>query len=125
MKWDFLSQPLAVSSAMVSRTGMMWFLLTCFAASDKKIRISIIICAIVQLVANMVTIVQIVVQCGPNPYYAVRILYGPASIILTLSRLIEYNTSTICGLLYQRMAPSNANHRVSKQLLALCKEVRN
>ncbi|OGE48997.1 hypothetical protein PENARI_c024G08287 [Penicillium arizonense] len=70
MKWDFLSQPLAVSSAMVSRTGMMWFLLTCFAASDKKIRISIIVCAIVQLVANMVTIVQIVVQCGPNPYYA-------------------------------------------------------
>ncbi|OQD80070.1 hypothetical protein PENANT_c039G06489 [Penicillium antarcticum] len=69
MKWDFLSQPLAVSSAMISRTGMMWFLLTCFAASDKKIRISIIVCAIVQLVANMVTIVQIVVQCGPNPYY--------------------------------------------------------
>ncbi|KAJ5366875.1 hypothetical protein N7541_000816 [Penicillium brevicompactum] len=70
MKWDFLSQPLAVSSAMISRSGMMWFLLTCFAASDKKIRISIIICAIVQLVANMVTIVQIVVQCGPNPYQA-------------------------------------------------------
>ncbi|CAG7930363.1 unnamed protein product [Penicillium olsonii] len=70
MKWDFLSQPLAVSSAMISRTGMMWFLLTCFAASDKKIRISIIVCAIVQIVANMITIVQIVVQCGPNPYQA-------------------------------------------------------
>ncbi|CAG8885704.1 unnamed protein product [Penicillium egyptiacum] len=35
MKWDFISQPLAVTSAMVSRAGMMWFLLSCFAASDK------------------------------------------------------------------------------------------
>ncbi|KAJ5494816.1 hypothetical protein N7463_010903 [Penicillium fimorum] len=73
MKWDFISQPLAVTSAMISRAGMMWFLLTCFAASDKKIRKSIIICAIVQVVVNMVTIVQIIVQ------------------------LIEYNISTICG----------------------------
>lgn len=71
MKWDFISQPIAVSSAMVSRTGMMWFLLTCFSASDRKIRVSIIICAIVQIVANMVTVVQIIVQCGPNPYQAV------------------------------------------------------
>ncbi|KAF3386656.1 hypothetical protein F1880_001442 [Penicillium rolfsii] len=69
MKYDFYSQPLAVSAAMVSRTGMMWFLLTCFAASDKKIRISIFVCAIVQIVANMVTILQIILQCGPNPYY--------------------------------------------------------
>lgn len=68
MKWDFMSQPVAVASAMVSRTGMMWFLLTCFAASDRKLRMSIIVCAIVQIVANMVTIVQIIVQCGPNPY---------------------------------------------------------
>lgn len=71
MKWDFYSQPLAVAAAMVSRTGMMWFLLTCFAASEKKIRVSIIICAIVQIVVNMVTILQIIVQCGPNPYHAV------------------------------------------------------
>lgn len=71
MKWDFISQPIAVSSAMTSRTGMMWFLLTCFAASDKKIRISIIVCAVVQIVVNMVTVVQILVQCGPNPYHTV------------------------------------------------------
>ncbi|KAF7713418.1 Uncharacterized protein PECH_001573 [Penicillium ucsense] len=76
MKYDFYSQPLAVAAAMVSRTGMMWFLLTCFAASDKKIRISIIVCAVVQIVVNMVTIVQILVQCGPNPYFATnRVLY--------------------------------------------------
>ncbi|KAJ5772776.1 hypothetical protein N7457_007672 [Penicillium paradoxum] len=69
MKWDFISQPLAVTSAMISRTGMMWFLLNCFAASDKKIRQSIVVCAVVQLLVNMVTIVQIIVQCGPNPYH--------------------------------------------------------
>ncbi|KAJ5587974.1 uncharacterized protein N7459_003739 [Penicillium hispanicum] len=68
LKWDFISQPIAVASAMVSRTGMMWFLLTCFAASDRKIRVSIIVCAIVQIVVNMVTIAQIIAQCGPNPY---------------------------------------------------------
>jgi hypothetical protein len=71
MKWDFISQPMAVTSAMVSRAGMMWFLLTCFAASDKKIRRSIIVCAVVQIVVNMVTIVQIIVQCGPDPYQTV------------------------------------------------------
>ncbi|KAJ5248627.1 hypothetical protein N7468_000078 [Penicillium chermesinum] len=76
LRWDFISQPLAVSSAMISRTGMMWFLLTCFSASDIRLRASIIICAIVQIVANMVTVVQIVVQCGPNPYRtANRLLY--------------------------------------------------
>jgi hypothetical protein len=125
MRWDFLSQPLAVSSAMVSRTGMMWFLLTCFAASDKKIRRSIIVCAIVQIVANMVTIVQIVVQCGPNPYYVVRELYRFALGILMMLRPIVCNTFNTCGLLYQRMDLSNANHQVFKQLLALCKEVRH
>ncbi|KAJ5186054.1 hypothetical protein N7491_006075 [Penicillium cf. griseofulvum] len=67
MKWDFLSQPMAVTSAMISRAGMMWFLLTCFAASD-KIRKYIIICAVIQAIVNMVAIVQIIVQCGPNPY---------------------------------------------------------
>jgi hypothetical protein len=71
LKYDFYSQPLAVAAAMVSRTGMMWFLLTCFAASDKKIRTSIFVCAIVQIVANMVTILQIILQCGPNPYHVV------------------------------------------------------
>ncbi|KAJ5691661.1 hypothetical protein N7488_012396 [Penicillium malachiteum] len=69
LKYDFLSQPFAVSSAMVSRTGMMWFLLNCFATNN-RIRVSIVVCAIVQIVANMVTIVQIIVQCGPNPYRA-------------------------------------------------------
>lgn len=73
MKWDFISQPIAVASAMVSRTGMMWFLLTCFASSNRKIRVSIVVCALIQIVVNMVTIVQIIVQCGPNPYHAVCI----------------------------------------------------
>lgn len=83
MKWDFISQPIAVASAMVSRSGMMWFLLTCFAASDKKIRVSIIVCAVVQVVVNMVTIVQIIVQCGPNPYRAVSVIVIAVGLGLT------------------------------------------
>ncbi|KAH8689186.1 hypothetical protein BGW36DRAFT_433950 [Talaromyces proteolyticus] len=70
LKWDFASQPAAVAAAMISRTGMMWFLLSCFANSNRRLRISIIICMIVQIVVNSITIVQIVVQCGPNPYRA-------------------------------------------------------
>lgn len=64
---------IAVAAAMISRTGMMWFLLSCFANSNRRLRISIIICMIVQIVVNSITIVQIVVQCGPNPYYAVSL----------------------------------------------------
>ncbi|KAJ5768784.1 hypothetical protein N7520_003343 [Penicillium odoratum] len=71
MKWDFTSQPIAVSSAMVSRTGMMCFLLTCFAASDRRIRTSIIVCAVVQIVVNLITVLQIILQCGPSPYRSV------------------------------------------------------
>lgn len=58
---------------MVSRTGMMWFLLTCFAASNRKTRLSIIFSGVVQIAINLATILQIIVQCGPNPYRAVRL----------------------------------------------------
>ncbi|KAJ9224378.1 hypothetical protein C8Q69DRAFT_27201 [Paecilomyces variotii] len=68
LRFDFASQPTAVAAAMVSRTGMMWFLYQCFSASDRRIRLSIIISMIIQVIANALTIVQIVVQCGPNPY---------------------------------------------------------
>ncbi|PTU17935.1 hypothetical protein P175DRAFT_0512121 [Aspergillus ochraceoroseus IBT 24754] len=68
MKYDFLSQPLAIVAAMVSRCGMMWFLHTCFGSGDKKIHFMIVVCLIIQIVVNMVTVVQVVVQCGPNPY---------------------------------------------------------
>jgi hypothetical protein len=64
----------------------MWFLLTCFAASDKKIRKSIIICAVIQVIVNMVTIVQIIVQCGPNPYQTVGTLLLSARPILISSQ---------------------------------------
>lgn len=75
--WKFLTMTntfIAVAAAMISRTGMMWFLLSCFAHSNRRLRISIIVCMIVQIVVNAVTIVQIVVQCGPNPYRTVRSL---------------------------------------------------
>ncbi|KAL4746141.1 hypothetical protein BDW72DRAFT_185539 [Aspergillus terricola var. indicus] len=68
LKYDFISQPLAVAASMFSRCGMTWFLYMCFSSADKHIRISIVIGMVVQIIANSVTILQIVLQCGPNPY---------------------------------------------------------
>ncbi|KAL2005229.1 hypothetical protein VTN00DRAFT_2439 [Thermoascus crustaceus] len=68
LRFDYASQPTAVAAAMVSRAGMTWFLYQCFAASDLRLRLTIILCMMVQIIVNSVTIVQIVVQCGPHPY---------------------------------------------------------
>ncbi|OKL58500.1 hypothetical protein UA08_06293 [Talaromyces atroroseus] len=68
LRYDYASQPCAVAAAMISRTGMMWFLLSCFAHSNRRLRISIIACMIIQIIVNSITIVQIAVQCGPYPY---------------------------------------------------------
>lgn len=56
MKWDFISQPLAVSAAMWSRTGVIVFLYTCFAQNRKQLRVIVIICFVVQIVVNLFTI---------------------------------------------------------------------
>jgi predicted hotdog family 3-hydroxylacyl-ACP dehydratase len=61
----------AVTASMLSRSGMMCFLYTCFSSVDKHIRVSILVCMAIQVVVNSVTAVQIIVQCGPNPYHAV------------------------------------------------------
>ncbi|KAE8381248.1 hypothetical protein BDV26DRAFT_302003 [Aspergillus bertholletiae] len=66
----FTSQPLAVIASMISRSGMMCFLYNCFNSADKQVRMAIIACMAMQVVINMVTVVQIVVQCGPAPYHA-------------------------------------------------------
>ncbi|RHZ49484.1 uncharacterized protein CDV56_100255, partial [Aspergillus thermomutatus] len=70
LKNEFISQPLAVTASMLSRSGMMCFLYTCFSSIDKHIRVSILMCMAIQVVVNMVTVVQIIVQCGPDPYHA-------------------------------------------------------
>ena len=72
MKWDFISQPLAVAAAMWSRTGVILFLYTCFAQNRKSLRIVVLVCLVVQFVANLFTILQIILQCGPNPYRLVN-----------------------------------------------------
>ncbi|KAL4951575.1 hypothetical protein BDW69DRAFT_186250 [Aspergillus filifer] len=68
LKYDYISQPLAVTASMFSRCGMTWFLYMCFSSTEKHIRISIIVGMVVQIIANSVTVLQIVLQCGPNPY---------------------------------------------------------
>ncbi|OQV05684.1 hypothetical protein CLAIMM_10377 [Cladophialophora immunda] len=68
MKWDFVSQPLAVAASMWSRTGVILFLYTCFAQNRRSLRIIVVVCLVVQIIANLFTILQIFLQCGPNPY---------------------------------------------------------
>lgn len=58
----------AVAASMISRTGMMWFLYQCFGINNMKAKRILIACAIIQIVVNSFTILQIVLQCGPNPY---------------------------------------------------------
>ncbi|GFF87549.1 hypothetical protein IFM53868_05184 [Aspergillus udagawae] len=70
LKNEFISQPLAVTASMLSRSGMMCFLYMCFSSVDKHIRVSILVCMAIQVVVNSVTAIQIIVQCGPNPYHA-------------------------------------------------------
>jgi len=72
MKWDFISQPFAVAAAMMSRTGVILFLYMCFAQNRKSLRIVVIVCLVVQFVANLFTILQIFLQCGPHPYRLVN-----------------------------------------------------
>ncbi|RAH75114.1 uncharacterized protein BO66DRAFT_450114 [Aspergillus aculeatinus CBS 121060] len=68
LKNEFISQPLAVVASMLSRTRMMCFLYSCFNGADRRIHISILVCIGVQIIINMVTVVQIIVQCGPSSY---------------------------------------------------------
>lgn len=58
---------------MISRTGMAWTLLTCFTASDKRMRLTILACMLVQVVVNTVGVLQMVLQCGPYPYRPVSV----------------------------------------------------
>ncbi|KAL4967669.1 uncharacterized protein BDV14DRAFT_197680 [Aspergillus stella-maris] len=68
LKYDYISQPLAVTASMFSRCGMTWFLCMCFSSTEKHIRIFIIVAMIVQIIANSLTVLQIVLQCGLDPY---------------------------------------------------------
>ncbi|RMD41472.1 hypothetical protein DV735_g3636, partial [Chaetothyriales sp. CBS 134920] len=72
MKYDFISQPLAVAAAMLSRTAVIIFLYSCFAQNRKSLRIIVLVCLVVQIVVNLFTILQIILQCGPNPYRLVN-----------------------------------------------------
>ncbi|KAL4803732.1 hypothetical protein BDV18DRAFT_38669 [Aspergillus unguis] len=72
LRFDYISQPLAVLASMLSRCGMTWFLYTCFSSLDRHVRVLIIAGMVIQIVINSVTILQIVLQCGPNPYTVVN-----------------------------------------------------
>lgn len=69
MKWQFASEPLSISATTLSRTGMMWFLYQCFGRNGRKMQPWIIALMVIHASVNIVTILQIVLQCGPNPYH--------------------------------------------------------
>lgn len=58
----------AIAASMISRTGIMWFLYQCFGINNRKTKRILIVCAVIQIIANSLTILQIVLQCGPSPY---------------------------------------------------------
>ena len=70
MHWDWISAPLAVAAVSLSRTGVMCFLYACFAKNKKRLAVSLLICIGIHTTVNLVTILQAVLQCGPNPYRA-------------------------------------------------------
>ncbi|RAL07124.1 uncharacterized protein BO97DRAFT_447080 [Aspergillus homomorphus CBS 101889] len=70
LKYEYISQLLAFIAAVFSRTRMMCSLYRCFHRVDKQFRVLIVGCLCIQIIVNMVTIFQILAQCGPNPYRA-------------------------------------------------------
>ena len=64
---------------MISRTAMAWTLLTCFTASDKRMRLTILACMLIQVVMNTVGVLQMVLQCGPYPYHPVSVFKAVAT----------------------------------------------
>lgn len=64
MKYNFISQPLAVTAAMLSRTGVVVFLYACFAKQRKTLQIVILTLLVTQIVINMITILQVFLRSG-------------------------------------------------------------
>src|SRR5690348_7946846 len=96
---------------MISRTGMMWFLYQCFGINNTKAKRTLIACAIIQIVVNSFTILQIVLQCGPNPYHLVSATdqtSATAILLLLLSRSIAQSIFIICGIPFLPTARSLA-----------------
>lgn len=66
---DHADLVLGVTAGMISRTGMAWTLLTCF--TNRRVRLSILACTVLQVVMNTAVVLQTVLQCGPHPYFPV------------------------------------------------------
>ncbi|KAG9241111.1 hypothetical protein BJ878DRAFT_545575 [Calycina marina] len=74
-KWQFRAQPLAISATTASRTGLMWFLYQCFGGSNRKFQPVLVGCLAVHLIVNLVTILQILLQCGSANKISNRFLF--------------------------------------------------
>ncbi|TQB74603.1 hypothetical protein MPDQ_004452 [Monascus purpureus] len=65
IKYQFISQPLAIAAALFSRTGMMWFVFTCLN-NDRRVKWTVFPCMAIQIIINLIALFQIVAQCGPD-----------------------------------------------------------
>lgn len=68
MKWDWIAAQFAVVAVSLYRTGVMCFLYVCFAKSRRRVAITLLVAIALHTAVNLVTILQAVMQCGPNPY---------------------------------------------------------
>lgn len=79
---------------------------------------SIVVCMIVQIVINSVTIVQIVVQCGPYPYrpvcmpsYQLEVCSADTDVTGRSDEILPLHVgSSSCGWIRQVSEPFCADH---------------
>ncbi|KAE9368461.1 hypothetical protein N431DRAFT_485976 [Stipitochalara longipes BDJ] len=68
LRWQVAPQILIIASTTLSRTGLMWFLYKIFGKWNDKVRFFLIGIMILHLLINTTMMLEIVLQCGPNPY---------------------------------------------------------
>lgn len=111
---------------MLSRMAAACTVLTSFRMNGTQTRFIVIACMIVQAMINTVSVLQLVLQCGPHPYRPVSmagLLETSHMLTHDKTRPIDYSIFIICGILYRLMTRSNANHPLCKQTFLTSKEV--
>ncbi|KAH8787380.1 hypothetical protein F5882DRAFT_517889 [Hyaloscypha sp. PMI_1271] len=76
LKCQVAPQILIIASTTLARTGMMWFLYKIFGRWNGKVRFFLIGSMVHHLLINVTMMLEIVLECGPNPYrLSNRLLY--------------------------------------------------
>jgi hypothetical protein len=67
MKYNWIGAQFGIVAVTLYRTAVMCWLWTCFARNRKQLAIILLVCIGLHTSINTVTILQAVLQCGPNP----------------------------------------------------------